>query len=161
MSARVSTSTPAVSACSGLMYAGVPTRLSPPRAEHRHAELRPERLRDAEVDDLRLRPVVLVGHEHVRRLHVAMDHALLVRVLHRLADGDEELEPLRDREAARVAVLGDREAARELHGEEGLPVRGDARVEDARDAGVVHERERLPLRFEAREHFADRSRRRG
>ena len=41
------------------------------------------------------------GDQDVRRLEVAVDHALLVRVLHRLADLDEELEALARRQVVR------------------------------------------------------------
>jgi hypothetical protein len=49
-----------------------------------------QRARDAEVDDLRLRQAVAFGDEDVRRLEVAVDEALVVRVLHALADLEEE-----------------------------------------------------------------------
>ena len=45
---------------------------------------------------------VVDRHEDVRRLEIAMDDPFLMRVLHRLADRDEQLEPLlRSRAAAR------------------------------------------------------------
>ena len=52
------------------------------------------RLGDAEVDHLGHRLAVVEGDQDVRRLQVAVDDALLVGVLHGLADRDEELEPL-------------------------------------------------------------------
>ena len=51
-------------------------------------------LGDAEVDHLRHRHAVVQRHEDVRRLDVAVDDALLVRVLDGLADLDEQIEPL-------------------------------------------------------------------
>ena len=48
------------------------------------------RLGDAEVDHLRHRHAVVQRHKNVRRLDVAVNDALLVRVLNRLAHLDEE-----------------------------------------------------------------------
>ena len=48
-----------------------------------------ERFGNPEIDDLRHRLAVVAGDQHVRRLEIAMDHALLVGVLHRLAHGQE------------------------------------------------------------------------
>jgi hypothetical protein len=53
-----------------------------------------ELLRDPEVEQLH-RPVG--AHEHVGRLDVAMDHEVLVRVQHRLADGAHQLQSLAER----------------------------------------------------------------
>ena len=46
-----------------------------------------------------------------------MDHALLVRVLHCLADVDEETDPRLDREPLPVAVLGDPGTRHQFHHE--------------------------------------------
>ena len=51
------------------------------------------RLGDAEIDHLRHRHAVVQRHEDVRRLDVAVDDPLLVRVLDGLADLDEQIEP--------------------------------------------------------------------
>ncbi len=64
-----------------------------------------DRLGDAEVDDLGNGAVVVQRDQHVGRLDVAMDDSLLVGVLNRLADGDEQLQPLARRELVLVAVL--------------------------------------------------------
>ena len=68
------------------------------------------RLGHAEVDHLRRRPAVHLRHQHVARLQVAVDDPLLVGVLHRLADRDEQLQPGLHREPLLVAVLGERHA---------------------------------------------------
>ena len=95
MSLRVSTSRLVSSACSGLMYSGVPINW-PKLGEAASCSVSRwrDRLGDAEVDHLRHRPAVLHGDQDVRRLDVAVDDALLVGVLDRLADLDEQLQPL-------------------------------------------------------------------
>ena len=108
-------------------------------------------LGDAEVDHLGHRPAVVEGDQDVRRLQVAVDHALLVGVLHRLADRDEQRQPLARREPGPVAILGDRHALDQLHHEVGAAV-GLAGVQDLGDVGVVHQGQRLPLLIEAGEH---------
>ena len=76
-------------------------------------------LGDAEVDDLGHRKGVVERDQHVGGLEVAVDDALLVGVLHGLADGDEQLQPLPRREPVLVAVLGDGHALDQLHDEVG------------------------------------------
>ena len=66
---------------------------------------------------------------------------------------EEELEPPADVEAVPVAVVGDRLAGHELHDEVGETLVGGAGVERARDVGVVHHGERLPLALEASQHL--------
>jgi hypothetical protein len=51
----------------------------------------PGRLGHADADDFRHRPAVVGGYEQLRRLEIAVDDALLVRVLHCLAAGQEQL----------------------------------------------------------------------
>ena len=46
--------------------------------------------------------------QNVRRLQIAVDDPLLMRVLHGVADLDEQLEPLLHREIGLVAIFGDR-----------------------------------------------------
>ncbi len=55
-----------------------------------------DRLGDPEVDHLGHRLAVYQLHQHVRRLEIAMDDPLLMRVLDRLADRDEQFESLAD-----------------------------------------------------------------
>ena len=78
--------------------------------------------------------------------------ALLMGVLHRLADGDEQLQPGPHGQSHAVAVLRDRLALHELHHEERLAGPGRAAVVDAGDVRVVHQRQRLPLGVEAGQH---------
>ena len=99
MSVRVSTSNRVAPACSGLMYSGVPSTM--PSCGVQRAFGEPERggFRDAEVDHLRDGLIVLARDQDVRRLEVAMDDALLVRVLDGGADLQEQLEARRNRQA--------------------------------------------------------------
>ena len=72
-------------------------------------QLLADRLGDAEVDDLGHRLAVVQRDQDVGRLEVAVDDPLLVGVLDRLADGDEQLQPLARREAGsrrRYSVMG-------------------------------------------------------
>src|SRR5262245_22400103 len=68
----------------------------------------PGRLGDAEVDHLGHRLAVVRRDEDIGGLYVAVDDALLMSVLHRLADGDEQLQPLPGRQVVVVAEAGDR-----------------------------------------------------
>ena len=79
------------------MYAGVPT-IAPGVGEALVGQLEFRRLGHPEVDDLRRRPSVHLGDQDVAGLQVAVDDPLLVGMLHRLADGDEQLQPSRHRE---------------------------------------------------------------
>jgi len=106
-------------------------------------------LGDAEVDDLGRRLAVAHGDEHVGGLEVAVDDALLVRVLHRVADLHEEPEAFDCAQALAVAVLGDGHAGDVLHDEERAPFGRGAGVEDAGHAGVVHHGEGLAFGLEA------------
>ena len=72
-----------------------------------------------------------------------------MRVLHRLADLDEQLEALADRQLVLVAVLGDRLALHQLHHEVRPPAPRRAGVEHARDVRMIHQRQRLALGLEA------------
>jgi hypothetical protein len=62
-------------------------------------------------------PAALLGHEHVAGLEIAVQHGLLVRVLHGVADLDEQVDARVAAEPAPVAVGGDRLAADVLHDE--------------------------------------------
>ena len=127
------------------------------------AELREQRvlygplvggLRDAEIDHLGNRRAVLFRHQHIRRLQVAVDHTLLVRMLDRTADREEQRQPLPGGHPLAIAILGDGCALDVLHHEVRAPFGGRAGVEDLGDVRVVHHRQRLALVVEAGEHLA-------
>ena len=72
------------------------------------------RFRDAEINHLRHRHSVVQRDQDIRRLDVAVDDALLMRVLDRVADLDEQAQPLACGELVLVAVLGDPDPAHQL-----------------------------------------------
>jgi hypothetical protein len=78
--------------------------------------------------------------------------SLLMRVLHRLTDWHEQLEPLVGREPGLVAELGQRQAVDELHDEERLTRGRKAAIENPREVGMIHHRQGLPLLLEALQH---------
>ncbi len=105
---------------------------------------------DAEVNDLGDGFVAVTErYQHVGGLEVAMDDPFLMCVLDGLADVDEYFQPLSGRELVLVAVLGDGDAANQLHHEIGPAGLGGAGVKNFGDAGMVHHRQRLALGFEA------------
>ena len=108
-----------------------------------------QRLGHAEVDHLRHRLAVLRRDQHVGRLDVAMDDPLLVRVLDRVADRLEQLQPVADGSLPLVAVRRDGDAVDQLHHEVRQAGLGAARVQDGGDVPVVHQRQGLTFRLEA------------
>src|SRR4030095_4538784 len=92
-------------------------------------------------------------NKDIRRLQITVNDALLVRVLYRVADCDEELEALGRREILLVAILRDLDPADQFHHEIRTTSRRRASVEYARDVGMIHHRQRLALLLEARDHL--------
>ncbi len=106
------------------------------------------RLGDAEIDHLHHRRAVVQRRQHVGRLDVAMDDAFLVGVLHCLAHGNEQLQPLLGGELAPITNVGDGNALDQLHHEVRPTSLRRAAVEHPGDIGVVHEGQCLALRLE-------------
>ena len=77
-----------------------------------------------------------------------MDDPFLVGMLDALADRHEELQPLADRQPVCIAVLRDLHTLDVLHDEIGAPGLRRTSVDDAGNAGMLHEGERLTLRLE-------------
>ena len=128
--------------------AGCADELAEPGHQGAFVETGIDRPGDAEIDHLGDRPSVLGGDENVGRLEIAMDDPLLVRRVHRAADGRQELDARPDREAPGVAIGGQRGTVDQLHREVGTSFDGRTGVEDAGDRTVVHSREDLALDFE-------------
>ena len=110
------------------------------------------RLGNAEINHLRHRHAVVQRDQDVRRLDVAMDDALLMRVLDRLADLDEQIQPFLGGELVLVAVLRDADAPHQFHHEIWPAQIGGARIQHLGDVRMIHHRQRLPLRLEPRDH---------
>ena len=108
---------------------------------------------NAEVNDLRNRFAVVQGDENVRRLEVAMDDPLLMRVLNGVADMDKKFQSLGRVEVVLVAVVGDPNAANQFHHKVRTAVLGGAGVEHFGNVWMVHDRQRLALRLEARDNL--------
>ena len=88
-------STPPSSACSGLIYSGVPTKPRDRRVQRVLGERLTYGLGDAEVDDFWHGAVILHRHEDVGRFQISVDDSFLMRMLHAFTDLQEEFEPLR------------------------------------------------------------------
>ena len=78
-----------------------------------------------------------------------MDDALVVGVLHRVADPRQQAHAGGEVQAVAVGVLVQGQAADELHGEERLAVVGQPGLVDLRDAGVMQPGQDLGLVGEA------------
>src|SRR5262249_23112874 len=105
-----------------------------------------QQLRNAEVEESRL---AIRRHQNVPRLDVAMDDQVLMRVVHRAADGAEETKARADPELVPIAVGGDRHAVDVLHDEKWKLAVRDAAVEKLRDATVPERSEDLSFGHEA------------
>ena len=149
MSARVSMSRLFSSACSGAMYSSVPTMLADFGEQRAFGQLLAGGLGDAEIDHLGHRLAIVQSDQHVGRLQIAMDDALLMCVLHGLADGNEQFEPFPRRQMFLIAKLGDRDAFDQLHDEIGAAAVGRAGVKNLGDIRMIHDGQRLPFGLEA------------
>ncbi|MBK7367059.1 MAG: hypothetical protein IPJ04_03880 [Candidatus Eisenbacteria bacterium] len=95
--------------------------------------------------------LALGGDEDVLGLQVAMHDALRVRVLHRVGDAREHGDAISRRRHALGSPAPEGHTVHELHheiGRGGAPFAGLARVEHARDAGMVEPREDRGLALE-------------
>jgi hypothetical protein len=118
-----------------------------PRQLGHAAEVRrAEELGDAEIEQLRH---ALRRHEDVRGFEVAVDDQVLVRVLDRPADVDEQLEARPQVQPLIVAVTIQRRALHVLHDQIRLRIFGFARVDQPGDVRMVEAGEDLALGAEA------------
>ena len=142
-------------ACSGDMYSGVPIIWAKPVNSVLSVSCCPMALATPKSITLTTGVAVVQRDQDVGRLEVAVDDALLMGVLHRLADRHEQLQPLPRRQVVLVAELGDRHALDQLH-HEVRPARGRSRPPSNTLAmfGWSMMRQGLPLGLEAGDHLA-------
>ena len=114
--------------CSGLAYSGVSARK--PVASRTADGVGLEQLRDAEVEQLH---DTLLGDEDIPALDVAVDHQVLMDVVHGRAQIAEQIDPLVHAELPHVAIHIDGIAFDVLHDEIRRAFLGRAAVEQVRD----------------------------
>src|SRR3974390_1356759 len=83
-----------------------------------------------------------------------MNDALLMGVLDRLANLDEQLESVCSGELVLVAVIGDFYSTHQLHDEEWAAGVGRPSIQHPGNVGMVHHRQSLTLGFKAGDHLA-------
>ena len=115
------------------------------------------RFGDPEIDHLWHRHSVVQRDEDVGRLDVAVDDALLVRVLDGVADLAEQFEALAGRKIFPVTIVGDFDAADQFHDKvrtasgEGGAKRGEGRGErEERREGLAKPSPLIPLPSDGR-----------
>ncbi len=135
------------------MYSSVPT-ICPRSGEHRLlGQTTAGGLGHTEINDLGYRAAVVQRDQDVTGLDVAVDNALLMRVLHGLADGDEQLQSLAGGQVLLVTVLGDGDAVDQFHHEiRSTRIRGSG-VKHFGDVGMIHHRQCLLFGLESRDHL--------
>ena len=110
--------------------------------DQRVAALGFHQLRDAEIEQPHL---ALRGDEDVRRLQVAVDHEVRVRMLDREQHLSEQPDPRLDTQRARVAPRGQRLAFDVFKREPGLACGRDARIVQPGNVRVVQRRKDVAL----------------
>src|SRR5262245_25108145 len=81
-----------------------------------------------------------------------MDDSLLVRMLDRRANLDKEPQPFLGRQRMLIAVICDLDATHQLHHEVRTTRVSGSGIKYLRNAGVVHQRERLTFGLEPGDH---------
>ena len=148
MSERVSISRLDPSACSGLVYAGVPTKAWNAVNTVFSVSFRAVALAIPKSMTLGTGGSVVQAHQDVGGLDVPMDDPFLVGVLDRLTDLDEQPQSLARAQDVFVAELVDSGPAHQFHHEVRPSGSRGASVVDARDMGVIHQRQGLTFRLE-------------
>ncbi len=103
-------------------------------------------LGDAEIDHLGHRHAIAVSDQNIGGFEIAVNHALLVRVLHGSADLAKQLKPRVERQMVPITVGRNRYTVHEFHDKIGPTARRGPRVQHACDVGVLHHRQGLALR---------------
>ena len=116
-----------------------------------------EELGDAEIEELHL---ALAGDEDVRRLEVAVDHQVRMRIGDRVAHLEEDRELGREGESGLRAEAVDRHPLDVLERQVRSAVRRDPAVDQTRDARMLEPRQDLALAFEPQAELARAHRRR-
>jgi len=93
-----------------------------------------KQFRNPEIEQL---DAAILGDEHIGRFEVAVHDQTRVRVLHGVADGQEQPEPVIDAEPAPITVRRDRLALDLLHHQIELTVIGRAAIEQAGDVRMI------------------------
>ncbi len=101
---------------------------------------------DAEIEQFHL---AVSGHEHVARLDVAMDHQVLVRVGHGVANLQHQVDTPGDRQLPLIAVIEQRRAVDQFQREPWTTIDGHAAIQQARDVRMHQPRQDLALTQEA------------
>ncbi|MDR3701194.1 MAG: hypothetical protein P4L56_16220 [Candidatus Sulfopaludibacter sp.] len=109
---------------------------------------------DAEIDHFGNRRALAFQHQHIRRLEVAVDHTLLVRMVNGAAHREKKFQSFADGHPLLIAILRDGYALDVLHDKVRPALACGAGIEDPGDIRVVHDRQRLALVDEAGEHLA-------
>ena len=81
-----------------------------------------------------------------------MHNPLLVSMLNRLADGDQQLQAFAQRESRLVAKLVQRQTMNQFHHKEWLVAVRHSGIQNSGDIGVIHQRQRLALLLEPSQH---------
>src|SRR6185503_7561900 len=112
-----------------------------------------ESLGQTEVDHLGNWIPLLFHHQQIRWLDVAMDDALLMRMLDGLAYGNEQPDSLVHGHALAVAIARDRDSVHQLHCKIRAALWRGTSIEHSRDVRVIHQRQCLSFALEARDHL--------
>ena len=107
---------------------------------------------DTEIDDFGRRFSVQASHEDIGGLQVTVDDSFLVRVLNRVAKLNEQSQPFFEGGLIRCAIFRDLDSPNQLHHEVRTARWRCPAVKHPRNAGMIHERQRLTFRFKSGHH---------